>query len=170
MRSLVLLAAVAVLGCVTIADIPPVTVTGTVRDPDGLPIENATVALHMYFWAPLCCRSSGILQLTRTSPDGRYRFVPGADRDFHFPGETRSYRVIAVHQRYMGANVWPIDAPLSAPLDLTLEPKNPNWDKDWTAHDCLKLCPSIRFDECRRVAEFHFGDKTRCDEWREDFW
>jgi hypothetical protein len=152
----------------TIVGLPPIDVAGTVRAPDGRPIEGATVALHTSFVAPLCCDWSGVLQLTRTGPDGRYRFVAGADHDFQFAGEARSYHVVAVHARYVGDSAWPIDLPLSAPLDLTLEPKNP--DRDSMDGDCLALCGGLAFEQCRLVAEFHFGDKTRCDQWRENFW
>jgi hypothetical protein len=156
-----------VLGC-TIVGVPPVEVAGIVRGKDGRPIENATVALHMNFWAPLCCDWSGTLQLTRTGSDGTFRFVAGADRDFHFAVESRDYWVVAVAQGFAGDRVWATTS-LAEPIEITLEPRR-ILGGDYTGHDCLRLCPTIEFAECRRAAEFHFGDKTRCDKWREDFW
>jgi hypothetical protein len=153
-------------GC-TIVGVPSVDVSGTVSSPEGQPIKNATVVLVGHHFSLWCCQYHGIIALTRTNDEGRYRFVGGADRALHFPADSWNYRVYAVHDRFLGSDVWPVDAPLSAPLNVVLKPKGSK--ADYTAGDCIHLCPGARFDDCRRAAEFHFGDKTRCDGWREEF-
>jgi len=51
----------------------------------------------------------------------------------------------------------------SQPIDMALEPRNPSWD--WLEADCFSLCLGVSTADCRRAAEFHFGDKTRCNGW-----
>jgi hypothetical protein len=103
-----------------------------------------------------------ILQLTRTGADGTYRFAKEADWDFHLPVEFRDYYVVVLHRLYKTEHSRR-SPETSQPIDMALEPRNPSWD--WLDADCFSLCMGVSTADCRRAAEFHFGDKTRCNEW-----
>jgi hypothetical protein len=154
------LAALILSGC-AIASFPPEAVNGRVVTETGQPIEGATVILRMSYITPLAFGWSGLLQLTRTDADGRFRFAKGADQGFKFAVEARDYVVDAIHVNYYGSWASP-KADLAEPLEIKLEPKHP---KQADSGGCLELCVGS-IDECRRAVQFHYGDKTRCDEWR----
>ena len=74
--------------------------------------------------------------------------------------------MIAAHRDYLSASTRPSED-VSQPIDLALDP----WPKKQEIApnaDCFALCVPFAYSECRRVAEFHFGDKTRCDAWLRD--
>lgn len=144
-----------------IRPVPGERIHGRVLSRDGAPIANATVELTMFRMNVFGCERHTLLGLTRSDASGAFQFAPGAESDLHFAAEWRDYAVNAVHPDYYGSFAAERGS-RGEPLEVRLEPRAPGTTPP--TFGCFHLCRTT-YDDCRRAAEFHFGDRTRCDPW-----
>lgn len=158
MKVALLLVVLGTLGCMVV-QVPPEAVWGTVRDRDGAPIAGATVALRMaivHDWG----LHGLLLELNRTRPDGSYSFNSGSNATLHFPGDRRVYWVVAAHRDHALAMTRFTES-LENPVDLVLD--RPGAEGEPADQVCRYAAATMRREEYRRLAEFHFAEATRCD-------
>jgi len=160
MRAAHVTAALLAAGC-AVQPVPAERIHGRVLSRDGEPIENATVELTMFRMNAFACERHALLGLTRTAASGAFQFAPGAESDLHFAAEWREYAVTAVHPDFYGSFAVRTGSDAET-LEIRLEPRRPG--RVPASFGCFHLCRTT-YDDCRRAAEFHFGDRTRCDAW-----
>jgi len=158
-RAVSALAIALLLACQT-QSFPAGRVTGILVTPDGEPIENAFVELHLS--VPVGVDGGELEELgsARSRLDGTYEIAFPETRVLVNYGGEAFYGMGFVHPEKEPIATWFDEVP-TRPIRFSLDPRAPG--RDPIKDDCDWLCMSRLWHQCKAISLEYFGSEGVCD-------